>query len=55
LKISDHLRRAGYEVVEAANATEAIAVFASGDLGDIVFTDVQMPGAMDGLIRALGP
>lgn len=52
LTIADHLRGAGYEVVEAANATEAIAVFASGELVDIVFTDVQMPGAMDGLMLA---
>jgi CheY-like chemotaxis protein len=54
LTIADHLRGAGYEVVEAANATEAIAVFASGELVDVVFTDVQMPGAWTGLCSRVG-
>jgi CheY-like chemotaxis protein len=52
LTIADYLRDAGYAVVEAANAMEAVAVFATGDPADIVFTDVQMPGAMDGLMLA---
>ena len=52
LTIADHLRGAGYTVFAAANAAEAIAVFASGEPVDIVFTDVQMPGAMDGLMLA---
>jgi DNA-binding response OmpR family regulator len=37
-------------VVEAADATEAVAVLASGEPVDVVFTDVKMPGAMDGLM-----
>jgi CheY-like chemotaxis protein len=52
LTIADYLRGAGYAVFEAANAAEAAAVFASGERVDIVFTDVQMPGAMDGLMLA---
>ena len=47
---ADYLRCAGIAVVEAANAAEALEVFASGEPVDIVFTDVQMPGAMDGLM-----
>jgi CheY-like chemotaxis protein len=50
LTIANYLRDAGYSVVEAANAAEALAVFASGEPVDVVFTDVQMPGAMDGLM-----
>lgn len=50
LPIADYLRDAGYAVVEAGNAAEALEVFASDEPVDIVFTDVQMPGAMDGLM-----
>ena len=40
---------AGYDVVEASNADEAIAILeAKADI-HIVFTDIQMPGSMDGL------
>lgn len=46
------LRGAGYAIFEAANAAEAVAVFASGGRVDVVFTDVQMPGVMDGLMLA---
>jgi CheY-like chemotaxis protein len=52
LTIADHLRGAGYIVFEAPNAAEAAAVFASGERVDVMFTDVQMPGAMDGLMLA---
>jgi CheY-like chemotaxis protein len=50
LAIADYLRGAGYAVVEAADAAEALGVLASGEPVDAVFTDVQMPGAMDGLM-----
>ena len=40
---------AGFEVVEAANADEAILVLEARLDITIVFTDVQMPGSMDGL------
>src|SRR5437588_579438 len=52
LTIADYIRGAGYAVFEAANAAEAVAVFASGERVDVVFTDVQMPGVMDGLMLA---
>jgi two-component system, response regulator PdtaR len=51
--IADYLRNACYAVIEAANANEALEVFASGVQVDVVFTDVQMPGAMDGLMLGL--
>jgi CheY-like chemotaxis protein len=47
--VAEYLRMAGNLVVEAANAAEAIAVFAAGVPIDIVFSDIQMPGAMDGI------
>ena len=50
--VADHLRDAGYIVVEAASASEAIGVFQSGEPVDIVFSDIQMPGPKDGLALA---
>jgi len=40
---------AGFEVVEAANADQAIDILESRRDITVVFTDVQMPGSMDGL------
>jgi two-component system, response regulator PdtaR len=43
------MEEAGFEVVQAANADEAIAILGMrSDIG-VVFTDIQMPGSMDGL------
>ena len=40
---------AGFEVVEAASADEAIAILEGRLDINVVFTDIQMPGSMDGL------
>jgi CheY-like chemotaxis protein len=40
---------AGFEVVEAADADQAIEVLESRRDITVVFTDIQMPGSMDGL------
>ena len=45
----DMVKAAGCEVVEAANADEAIEILESRRDITVVFTDVQMPGSMDGL------
>ena len=50
--VSEYLRDQGYEVVEAADAAEALAVVEAGAPVDIVFSDVQMPGSMDGAMLA---
>jgi CheY-like chemotaxis protein len=47
--VGDHLRTCGMHVIEAANAVEAIRVLASGIDIDLVFSDVQMPGFVDGV------
>jgi two-component system, response regulator PdtaR len=39
----------GFIVVEAANAREAIVILESRLDITVVFTDIQMPGSMDGL------
>jgi CheY-like chemotaxis protein len=43
------IEQAGFEVVESANADEAIAILESRLDITVVFTDIQMPGSMDGL------
>ena len=45
----DLIERAGYAAVEAANADEAIAILEARKDIRIVFTDIDMPGSMDGL------
>jgi CheY-like chemotaxis protein len=40
---------AGFTPVEAANADEAVAILESRSDIALVFTDIQMPGSMDGL------
>ena len=45
----DMLRRAGFAVIEAANADEALTEVARRPDISVVFTDVHMPVRMDGV------
>ena len=45
----DMIKAAGFAVVEAENAEEAIAILERRLDITVVFTDIQMPGSMDGL------
>ncbi|MDO6414096.1 response regulator [Sphingomonas sp. BIUV-7] len=45
----DALSDAGYEVLEAENADEALALLKGAGNIDVLFTDIRMPGEMDGL------
>ncbi|MGZ5870965.1 MAG: response regulator [Bradyrhizobium sp.] len=45
----DMIASAGFEVVEAANADQAIEILESRRDITVVFTDIQMPGSIDGL------
>ena len=49
LPISEYLRDCGYHVLEAGNAAEAIATINAAGPVSIVFSDVRMPGKMNGL------
>ena len=49
LDISDYLRAHGYGVIEANSAAEAIQVLKNGLEVAAVFTDVRMPGTVDGI------
>ena len=42
------LRALGYVTLEAANAAEAIAIVRAGQAFDLLFTDVIMPGGLNG-------
>jgi CheY-like chemotaxis protein len=45
----DMIEEAGFEVLEAANADEAILLLEARRDITVVFTDIEMPGSMDGL------
>jgi CheY-like chemotaxis protein len=45
----DSMERAGFKVYEASNADEAIRILERHHDIRVVFTDINMPGSMDGL------
>ena len=47
--ISDALRDEGFAVIEAVSADEAVDILIAGMAIDLVFSDVRMPGSIDGL------
>jgi CheY-like chemotaxis protein len=47
--LADELRMAGFHALEAANADEALALLAAAPEITLVFTDIRMPGSIDGL------
>lgn len=49
MNAAEMIEEAGYDVVEAGNADEAIAILEGRTDIRVVFTDIQMPGSMDGL------
>ncbi|MEO9228897.1 MAG: response regulator [Devosia sp.] len=44
-----HLEDEGFRALEAANADEAISVLNANPHVNLLFTDIDMPGSMDGL------
>jgi CheY-like chemotaxis protein len=49
MNAAEFLEEEGFVVFEAGNAQEAIRALEGGQPIDAVFTDINMPGAMDGL------
>ena len=49
---AEYFRNAGYRVIEANDADEALSVLASGNQVHVVFSDIQMSGSIDGLALA---
>jgi CheY-like chemotaxis protein len=51
LVTASSLRGSGFEVIEAANSAEAIRILDCISV-DVMFSDIDMPGKMDGLAPA---
>ena len=49
LHVSEAIEDAGFDVVEAKNADDAISILEQRSDIFLIFTDVNMPGSMDGL------
>jgi len=49
MDITDQLEDFGLRVLEAANAAEAVKIPTGNSDIQVMFTDVDMPGEMDGL------
>lgn len=49
MMISDAFRERGFSVIEAFNGDEAVDLLMTGKTVDLVFSDVRMPGSLDGL------
>ncbi len=47
--VAEYFRIVGFDVVATENAGDALAAIDSGIHVDLVFTDINMPGAMDGV------
>jgi CheY-like chemotaxis protein len=47
--VKDELEEAGYSVITAPHADAAIAILEARQDIHLVFTDIDMPGSMDGL------
>lgn len=48
MSLTEHLSDCGFSPIEASNAHEAIAILEQDVAVDVVFTDVKMPGSIDG-------
>ena len=48
MAVSAHLRDAGFVVIEAVDAQEAVELLHANHSIQLVFSDITMPGAMDG-------
>jgi CheY-like chemotaxis protein len=49
MNAAEMIATAGFDVVEAGNADQAIVILEARPDICVVFTDIQMPGSMDGL------
>lgn len=52
LDLVETLQRAGFKTFEAGTARDAISLLEKHDEIRVVFTDIEMPGTMDGLALA---
>jgi len=50
--LAEYLELSGFEVTEADNGDDALGILLADLAIDVVFSDVQMPGQLDGLALA---
>jgi CheY-like chemotaxis protein len=50
--VASYLRDCGYRVIEAGNGDEAVSVLKTDARIDVVFTDITMPGTLNGFALA---
>lgn len=53
LALGEYLRECGFHVIEAASGVEAQQLVLAGLKVDLVFSDITMPGGVDGIDLAL--
>ena len=53
LAMAEYLRECGFHVIEAASGVEAQQLVLAGLKVDLVFSDITMPGGVDGIDLAL--
>ena len=46
--VADHLRDSGFNVIAVGDASRAVDLLTTGTRIDLVFTDITLPGEMDG-------
>ncbi|MFK0333044.1 response regulator [Rhizobium sp. NPDC090275] len=49
LDVAESISEAGFKVIEAFNADRALQIIEQGQKVDAIFTDINMPGDIDGL------
>ena len=49
MDVAEALRLAGLRVIEASSADEALRLLDQGHEVDVIFSDINMPGELDGL------
>jgi CheY-like chemotaxis protein len=49
LLLAERLRESGFSVIEAGRADEALTYIEAGGRVDLVFTDINMPGPINGI------
>lgn len=49
MSVAAALRAAGWDVTEARNGDDALAILDAGRTFAVIFTDIQMPGSLSGI------
>jgi CheY-like chemotaxis protein len=49
LVLAEAMREAAFRVIEARSGEDAVNYLKAGEHVDLIFSDIQMPGAIDGL------